>query len=705
MDKLISLIGMLFGYAIRPCYLLTQNYGAAILLFTLLSKFVLLPVSVWVQNNGIKLVKMQPEINWLKVNYYGDADTISEKQMDIYRQYRYNPMASLVPLLFQVAILLGLVEVIYNPLRYIFGLSEELTAAMVALTGQLTGTDVLASSVQMTVISTIRNPAYFDSFLALAAEFPAVDMPALISQISGFGMSFMGLDISLLPAQAGGSTLIVPVLAALSAWLMCVTQNHDQVLQAEQGKVNKYSTMAISVGLSLYLGFFVPAGIGIYWIASNLLSIIQMYLLNMAIDPRKYIDYAELEKSRNALLALEEIAGGKKTLKEMLRRDPNAKREKQDYKRFFSVRGKHVVFYSEKSGFYKYFKDIIDQLLRRTNLKIHYVTNDPQDQVFEIAKEEPRIIPYYIGQRKIISLMMKLEADIVVMTTPDLETYQIKRSKMSRDTEYIYTPHDAMSVHMSFREHAFDHFDTVLCVGPQQIQELRELEKVNGAKEKKLIPCGYCMLDNLVEGYAGMEKTENARKRILIAPSWQEDNLLDSVIDDLIRSLMDERYQLVVRPHPEYVKRYKERMDALMERWADQCGDGLQFETDFSSNSSIWTADAMITDWSGIACEYSYTTLRPTLFVNTKMKAPNANWQKVDIVPLEIRLRDQIGVSIEKDEVSARAAEIIDDMINDPKRWRDQIRAIREQNIFNLGSCGVKASDYIIASLSEKKKK
>jgi len=196
MDFIVGLIGQLLGYVIKPCYMLTKNYGLAILLFTLISKFVLLPISIWVQKNGIKLVQMQPEINWLKVNYFGDADTISEKQLDIYKKYKYNAMASVIPLLVQVVILLGLVEVIYNPLRYIFGLPEELSAAMVALTGQLTGADVMASSVQMTVVSAVKNAAHTDAFMALAAQFPQVDMAAVLAQIQGFGMELFGLDIS-----------------------------------------------------------------------------------------------------------------------------------------------------------------------------------------------------------------------------------------------------------------------------------------------------------------------------------------------------------------------------------------------------------------------------------------------------------------------------------------------------------------------------
>ena len=74
------------------------------------------------------------------------------------------------------------------------------------------------------------------------------------------------------------------------------------------------------------------------------------------------------------------------------------------------------MFYSE-SGFYKYFKHIIDYLLSHSNVIIHYVTNDPNDAIFQLAEHQPRIKPYYIGLRKTITLMMKMDADMVVMTT------------------------------------------------------------------------------------------------------------------------------------------------------------------------------------------------------------------------------------------------------------------------------------------------
>ena len=123
---------------------------------------------------------------------------------------------------------------------------------------------------------------------------------------------FFSLDLSLVPAKAGGKTILIPLIAAVSAWLMCFTQNLSNVLQAEQGKVNKYVTMGISVGLSLYLGFFVQGGVGLYWIVGNLLAIVQLYILNYFINPKKFIDYEALAQSREELQKAKSTVASKK---------------------------------------------------------------------------------------------------------------------------------------------------------------------------------------------------------------------------------------------------------------------------------------------------------------------------------------------------------------------------------------------------------
>ena len=145
-----------------------------------------------------------------------------------------------------------------------------------------------------------------------------------------------------------------------------------------------------TISLSLYLGWFVPIGTALYWVCSNLMAVIQLYILNAIIKPRKYVDYEKLEKSRRALNEIQSV--GKKKKESLF--SENKRRERNDYKKFFSVVNKHLVFYSESNGFYKYFKGFIEYLLEHTNITIHYITSDPEDSIFEMEKVNPQIRAY-----------------------------------------------------------------------------------------------------------------------------------------------------------------------------------------------------------------------------------------------------------------------------------------------------------------------
>lgn len=677
------------GYLMKWCWMLVGNYGWAIILFTLATKLVLLPLSVWIHKNTIQMVKIQPDLNFLKVNHYGDLDTIADEQGKLYKKHKYHPMLSLVPLIVQVVLLLGVVEIIYHPLSYLFAVDSETVNALAGLYGIETNT----SSFQLTLIEAIKNsaPEGIEAFASV------------IEPIKEFSGTLLGFNLSVIPSEVWGIYTVMPIIAGLSSFIMCWTQNMSNVLQHEQSKLNQYGMTVLSVGISLYLGIGVPAGIAWYWVAGNLLSIAQMYILNAVINPKKYVDYEALEKSRKALADIEALESGKK--KDPLYKEHKA-REKKDYKRFFHVVNKHLVIYSEKSGFYKYFEAIIDALLKKSNITIHYITNDPDDAIFALSEKEPRIRPYYIGLKKMIPLMMRAEADIMLMTTPDLDKFYIKRSIVKKDMEYVYVPHDMMSMHMGFREGALDAFDTIFCTGPHIVREVRATEKVYGLPEKKLVEFGYPFADKLIAAGEAERATHitGSRKEILIAPSWQEDNLLDSCIDQLINGLFCDGYHITVRPHPEYVKRYGARMQAIVDRYAHMVGDGLSFELDFTVNKSVYSSDLLITDWSGIALEFCFATRRPALFVNTAIKCMNPNWKKIDCVPTEISLRDVVGVSVDKDRLD-ECRSIVEDLLARADEYDVKIGKVLSEHIYNQGHAGETGADYLLKSLVEKRKK
>ncbi|MDR1798196.1 MAG: membrane protein insertase YidC [Clostridiales Family XIII bacterium] len=500
---------------------------------------------------------------------------------------------------------------------------------------------------------------------------------------------FAGIDLALVPSP-GSITLIWPVLSGVSAFVLSWVQNRYNVLQVEQGFIGKWGMAIFLVAFSAYFAYAVPGALGLYWTASNLLSIPVLFLCNLIFNPKKYIDYSDTaRKAKPAKEAVRASREEKRALRE---------RERKDAARFFAEPVKQVVFYSEANGFWRYFDRIIAYIVGHSDVVVHYVTSDPDDRIFE--NNHPQLRAYYIGPKALTSFMMKMDADMVVMTMPDLETFHIKRSIVRKDIEYIYTDHGMDSYHMVLREHALDHFDTIFVFGPNHIEEVRETERVYGLPEKTLVKTGFVFLDSLLEQVAALGEQAHPKKRILIAPSWQMHNIMDSCLDDILSALLGHGYEVTVRPHPEFVKRFPAKMERILGKYAGRAGDELRFDTDFSSSASIYTADLVITDWSSIAQDFSYATKRPTLFINTPMKVINPAWERIPCVPLGISLRNQLGVSIDTDKLET-LPDAVADLLSRSGEYKDRIAQILDYYIFDIGRGGEGGGAYIVARCRE----
>ena len=625
---MISFLARVFGYVMDWCYALVPNWVLAIALFTLITKIILIPVSLWSNANGLKMVSILPQINRIKAKFYGDREKIDEAQAAMYKEKGYHPLLTMVPLAIQIIILLGLIGVIHN------------------------------------ITDTGAAP-----------------------------------KLGLVPVTDGGWTWLMPLAAGGAAVILSIAQNHVNPLQREQSRGEQLFTNGISVGISLILGAFVSVGVALYWIFSNLMTIVVQLICNLIMPPKNYVDYDDLAASREELSRLDSM--GPMQTKELRRR------EKADYKRFFSVVNKKLVFYSESSGFYKYFQNIIEELLRRTTVTIHYITSDPEDQIFAIAEREPRIQPYYIGERRMITMFMKLDADIVCMTMPDLETYQYKRSYVRKDIEYVYIFHGMFSGLITLRKGALDHFDTLLTPTPGFEEEMRAWNRVNGLPDQKMVPCGYGVIDNMAAQYEAMEKTEHDPKTILIAPSWQEGNILDSCLRELCGPLLAKGYDVTVRPHPQYIRRFPQKLEALMRSCADYDGERFRFQTDFSSNETVFASDLVVTDWSNIGYEYAMATKKPVLFINTPRKIVNEAWTEEDVAKYapDDKIRSIIGFAIDPAEAQEKGAEAAEYMLTHRAEYEAVLENVRRERLYHFGESGKYGAKYLIERILENQKK
>ena len=361
-----------------------------------------------------------------------------------------------------------------------------------------------------------------------------------------------------------------------------------------------------------------------------------------------------------------------------------------------------IVFYSESSVIlYPYVEEIIRELQNRDQ-KVCYLTSSKDDPILKNKNENVRVFYICDSELEKMNFFLRLKAKMLIMTMPDLGSYHIKRSK-EFPVHYIYTFHSMNSTHMEFQKGAFDEFDSIFCVGPYQVQELRATEQLYNFKGKNLVECGYGLLDKLIKlrsSFLGKKKLlKNNKKNILIAPSWGKQNLLESMGIELVKTLLDAGYHVTVRPHPMTAKKSPKTIKQIKERF--EKNPDFLLDTNTSSFEQLFSSYALITDWSGIGYEYAFVCERPVIYVDVPKKSHNKEYEKIGLVPFEISIRDKIGEIVPVQNIET-IPERIEFLYSHGNNFENKIQKIRNDAIFNIGESGKVTASEIIRIISEK---
>ena len=356
---------------------------------------------------------------------------------------------------------------------------------------------------------------------------------------------------------------------------------------------------------------------------------------------------------------------------------------------------KRIVFYAEHEGYQAYFEGILRELTERHETPLCYVTSDPNDPV--LTQNNPLVATFFL-RRLLPFFFLLVRCRALVMTLTDLHRYHLKRS-VDPSVHYVYVFHSLVSAHMMYLEGAFDHYDSVLCVGEHHERELRALEAARGQKAKELVRGGYYRLDRIRDAFSRRASSNEAPspRRVLIAPSWGEQNLLRLCGRELIAGCAAQGYQVTVRPHPEILRRTPEVIEALQREFAER--PEVAFELSVATDDSLLEADVLICDCSGVALEYAFGTERPVLFLDVPYKIKNPNYEALGMEPIELGLRTEIGVLHPAERIEEVPA-IVEKLIADREQYRERIRNARERYVFALGRSSQIGAEHVLAKAS-----
>ena len=344
-----------------------------------------------------------------------------------------------------------------------------------------------------------------------------------------------------------------------------------------------------------------------------------------------------------------------------------------------------VTFYSEGGIYYQYFRGTIEAIIKKTDIKILYITSDIQDPAWKLQGDQ--FESFYIN--KLLPFVFPfINTKTLVLTMADLDLYHIKRS--TNQVNHIYMFHAINSVHMQYSQGAFDHYDTIFCVGAHHVKEIRKSEEVYNLPAKELVEVGYSWLEEIELKYG---KSVTRGNKILIAPTWSVGNILETCIETIIERLLPLPYEIIVRPHPEFIKRQGKRIKEIKDKYKSHAN--LFIETESSSSTNILESNILITDWSGIAIEYAWGMFKPVIYIDTPKKVHNPDYEKIGIVPLEDQIRELNGIVLKTSNCDSINVEI-EKALQLKEEEQERLLNLRNKHIFNWGQSSNVAADYII---------
>ncbi len=293
MDAIRDFLAIPFGWLLGLFYDLSGNYLFSLVLITLIVRLVLLAPSIKQQKNSAKQMRLQAKINKIRAKYpSGTREAqmkISEETQELYRREGFSAStAGCLPLLIQLPVMLGLYGAIYAPISKVLHMSD---AVMEALKTAYTSLENAATDAYRLELNILNR---FSEVVEVVDK--SVVTEDIVNTLQNFVDRFriFGVDLTAMPNEfktIGAAILLIPVFAFISSMLTSLFMMQKQ--KKTNPEMAKNPTMGCMTFMSPVIsGFFaysLPAGVGFYWIISNILSFIQTVALAIFIKPENII--------------------------------------------------------------------------------------------------------------------------------------------------------------------------------------------------------------------------------------------------------------------------------------------------------------------------------------------------------------------------------------------------------------------------------
>ncbi len=267
---MLGFFANIFGWVLKFFYDLFQNYGIAIIVFSVCIKLILFPISIKQQKTMKKSVKVQEKVKELQNKYSNNPEKLNQEILELYKNEKMNPFSGCFSAIIQFVLLISIFYLVRSPLTYMKKVDSQ-----------------IIEDYKTQISEESKNSAYPE--IAIIQQFGNQDENVNIN------MNLFGLDLSAIPSNnlTNYKALIIPALYVLTTFISLKLTNNmqnsnnkkengenkekdemDAVIQA-----NKSMTLFMPI-LSISIAIVAPLGLALYWLTNNILMIIERLILN-----------------------------------------------------------------------------------------------------------------------------------------------------------------------------------------------------------------------------------------------------------------------------------------------------------------------------------------------------------------------------------------------------------------------------------------
>lgn len=287
-----------FAWLVRLFYNLTNSYGVALILFTLVIKLIMLPFQMKSKKSMMRMSRVSGQMQELQKRYAKNQAKLQEEMQKLYEEEGVNPMSGCLWSFLPLPILMALYSIIRQPITHFMMLSKDVLQTVVQSVADA-GVD-LTNIVMMDKVT--GAPALKDGLYQMAAYgqinlVKAVQEMGLSTPDGWFNVNykFLGLDLTATPWEYVKSftftwavigVILIPILAGLSQFVFSKLTMKTQPQADAAGGASMKSMMYMMPLFSVYIAFIMPAALGVYWIAQSVFSLIQEAILNKTFSAK-----------------------------------------------------------------------------------------------------------------------------------------------------------------------------------------------------------------------------------------------------------------------------------------------------------------------------------------------------------------------------------------------------------------------------------